>query len=203
MAELGISGRLPILRLGVITPLDTALIQRHINSCRQVLVLDPTGLGVAYAVRDTVANVKLPAQDDDAQAKPVANVQVIPLNTNAGPGGVIQAIKPWLESHPTLPRELVTSGLKRVQHANTYDQQHHALPERGKSPPPGSSLVDVSVVLGRLRRDLADAQHMLEQHRTGPVDLSTTPRSCYCRDGSRLRAGWTAMAVSPEPPPPA
>lgn len=174
MAELGLAGRLPMLRLGMVTPLDRGLIQKHTASCRHVIVLDPTGLGVAGLVRDAVTNAQLPEQEEDAEPKPVTKITTLPLDANAGPGGVIQAMTPWLESHPLLPRELVNSGLARLRQAQQQqdEREHDERFQRSTSPPPGSSLVDVSVVLGRLRRELADAQHMLEQHRTGPIDLS-------------------------------
>lgn len=176
MAELGLAGRLPMLRLGVLTPLDPSLIQKHTASCRQVLVLDPTGLGVGEVVRELMGHQPdHPAIVPDEKADPPLATQVttIPLDADAGPGDLIGVLKPWFESHPSLPRELVTNGLDRF---TVYGEEHANaqgwLADRSESPPPGSSLVDLSVVLGRLRRDLADAQHMLEQHRTGPIDLA-------------------------------
>lgn len=175
MAELGLAGRLPILRLGVVTPLDHALIQRHTESCRQVLVLDPTGLGVADAVKQIVQQAQSREQNEDEQAEPPLTTEVtaITLDANTSPGDLIPVLKPWLQSNPTLPPELVASGLERFSEGNGGNTpEPAALAARSEAPPPGSSLVDVSVVLGRLRRNLADAQHMLEQHRTGPIDLA-------------------------------
>lgn len=177
MAELGLAGRLPMLRLGVVSPMDHALIRRHTESCRQVLVLDPTGLSVAEQVRDSIAATQCDQQstDDDEQGPQLTTqVTTVALDPSAGPGGVIRVLEPWLDSHPLLPRELVSAGLDRFHHGDQADraEQQALLPVRSVSPPPGSSLVDVSVVLGRLRRDLADAQHMLEQHRTAPIDLA-------------------------------
>lgn len=177
MAEIGLAGRLPILRLGVVSPLDHALIARHTESCRNVLVLDPTGLGVAEAVRESITQAQRKQHDEQGEEEgPHLTTQVITiaLAPNAGPGGLIPVLEPWLDSHPLLPRELVTSGLDRFRKSvpDNSPEQQDPLPARSESPPPGSSLVDVSVVLGRLRRDLADAQHMLEQHRTGPIDLA-------------------------------
>lgn len=184
MAELGLAGRLPILRLGVVAPLDRALIHKHTASCREVLILDPTGLGVGEAVRDVIGQrqARQPIATDGTAYDPagdptdeplVTQVTTIDLDAQAGPGDLARVLKPWLELHPTLPRELVTSGFDRLRTVDMgYASDPAGLADRSVSPPPGSSLVDVSVVLGRLRRDLSDAQHMLEQHRTGPIDLA-------------------------------
>ncbi|MFK7790629.1 MAG: DUF6537 domain-containing protein [Phycisphaeraceae bacterium] len=171
MGELGLAGRLPILRLGALSPLDRSLIQKHAESCQQVLVLDPTGLNVAQGVKAALQSTQ-PIEQKEDQAQPEAKIATLALDPHAGPGGVIDALRPWLEQHPTLPSEIVRAGLARFEDIQPAADQTHRMLARSESPPPGSSLVDVSVVLGRLRRDLGDAQHMLEQHRTGPIDLS-------------------------------
>lgn len=177
MAELGLVGRVPILRLGLLTPLDRALVQRQAAGSRRVLMLDPTGLAVG---RDVAALVAGGSADEQKRAA-VASAS---LSAQAGPGGVIAALVPWLESHPTLPPELVKAGLARTRGAIGFygdgsrgegagaTSWLEPIAAHGENPPPGSSLVDVSVVLGRLRRDLGDAQYMLESHRSGPVDLA-------------------------------
>ena len=172
MAELGLAGRLPILRLGLMTPLDDSLIKRHCETCQQVLVLDPTGLGMAEAVQARVSALQTDAPANDEPGQAPRRVEPVLLGPSDGPGGVIRALRPWLESHPTLPSEIVRAGLARYADASSVDDAFSPLSPRSDSPPPGSSLVDVSVVVGRLRRDLGDAPHMLEQHRTGPINLS-------------------------------
>ncbi len=180
MAELGLVGRVPMLRLGMLTPVDAASVRRHVADCRRVLVLDPTGLKLADAVIAQAApkQVGEPKADDDAAPRPAEVLSVV-LDAKAGPAGVIAALRPWLENHPTLPRELVRAGLERVGMSTDElsDSQpakagEETTPPRGTTPPAGSSLVDLSVVLGRLRRDLADSQRMLEAHSAGPIDLS-------------------------------
>jgi TPP-dependent indolepyruvate ferredoxin oxidoreductase alpha subunit len=184
MAEFGLSGRLPILRLGVLAPLDRSLIERHTASCQRVLLLDPTGLGIADDVQAIIAESNASASADDdthATQHAIAAATTIELAGDAGPGGVIRALRPWLETETTLPAEIVRAGLARfaenttAQTGDATDGAKNAetthIPARSESPPPGSSLVDVTVVLGQLRRDLGDAQHMLEQHRTGPIDV--------------------------------
>ena len=192
MAELGLAGRLPILRMGVVTPFDDELIDRHIASCQQVLVLDPTGLGIAKALQESVsARDRLRAETDEsgeAQATPISPIN---LDPTAGPAGVIRALTPWLRSHPTLPSELVSSGLARLEAQPVAANPGPALPERKSSPPPGSSLVDVAVVLGRLRRDMGDAQLMLEKHRSAPIDLSVYGE--LDDSAVRLLSRWQSM----------
>lgn len=174
MGELGLAGRLPILRLGAIAPLDAALIEKHTESCQHVLVLDPSGLNVAQGVRAAISGGRPDeaAEADEDRPELVTKITTLTLDPLAGPGGVIDALRPWLASHPTLPGEVVRAGLSRFTDRAAPTDQSQSLPPRSESPPPGSSLVDVSVVLGRLRRDLGDAQHMLGQHRKAPVDLS-------------------------------
>lgn len=180
MAEIGIAGRIPMLRLGMLTPLDTETIRKHISACQRVLLLDPTGLGLIDHVSAVVDSERQP-DESATEVGYTAGERLVPiaLDTQAGPAGVIASLQPWLESHPGLPRDLVEAGFERVgiaRHAEPDTPANQGvspqIPSRGMTPPPGSSLVDLSVVLGRLRRDLADAQHMLEQHRSAPIDLS-------------------------------
>jgi TPP-dependent indolepyruvate ferredoxin oxidoreductase alpha subunit len=192
MAELGLVGRVPILRLGVLSPLDAGKIQRHASGSRRVLVLDPTGVGVGDAAcaiaspdRHTPPDEGPFPEEGEGRGRPKRRALPVALGAQAGPAGVVRVLRPWLESHPTLPRELVQAGLSRLSavaghnpdETGAVDQLKDgdvaaSIPRRGTNPPPGSSLVDLSVVLGQLRRDLADAQHMLEQHRAGPITVS-------------------------------
>lgn len=172
MADLGLVGRIPTLRLGMLTPLDEPAIVRHVSTCQRVLVLDPSGIGIADAIEQAMTLVdRFNADDADAE-KTSAQLIKIALDSNAGTLGVIEALRPWLEEHPGLPNEQVRAGLARIPERAAQDRgmTHTARPI--DHPPPGSSLVDVSVVLGRLRRDLSDTQHMLEHHRRGPMQLS-------------------------------
>ena len=205
MAELGLAGRLPMLRLGMVAPLDERLIVRHVESCQNVVVLDPSGLQVGSTIQKTVEQAMVAkaiserTDDESALHKAVPTVMEQPVITvadlrpDAGPGGVIEALTPMLRSHPTLPRELVSSGLERTRPLTLAERSPLAPsiaqpPTRSELPPPGSSLVDLSVVLGRLRRDLSDAQLMLEQHRRGPIDLAVFGE---LDDAARmLLAGW-------------
>ncbi|MEM9346585.1 MAG: DUF6537 domain-containing protein [Planctomycetota bacterium] len=191
MAELSIAGRIPILRLGLLTPLDVDLIKRHAESCQQVLILDPTRLGVADAIQESLTKASQRSSEEFLDKQATMQVTTIPLGPGAGPGGLIRALRPWLESHPTLPSEMVRAGLARISEDRAFVVESEPLPMRSDSPPPGSSLVDVSVVLGRLRQDLGDAQHMLQQHRSGPIDLAIFGE--LDNTAIRLLSRWKAL----------
>lgn len=165
LAELGLVGRLPILRLGLRGPVDKELVLKHARGCAKLAVVEGPG-GLLW--RDLAAVVRDTEQKSE-------QCEVVPLLAQGDRGlrGVVRGLLPLLENHSGLPKELTERALvsmrERVELATRTDL---GVPRRGQSPPPGSSLLDLAVVLGQLRRDLNDAQYMTEQHSAAPVDLA-------------------------------
>lgn len=164
VSELGLIGRLPILRLGMAGPLDAELLSRHARDCRALWVVDHREGGLYRRVAAAL---------DRRTGEPVqTKLGALLASAEASPGAVLLGLAPHLRGHPAVPREVLDGALEALQ------RQVRAVTEgtddtmRDVLPPPGSPLVDVAAVLGRLRRDLTDAQYMSEQHGRGPMDLS-------------------------------
>ncbi|MEM1354918.1 MAG: hypothetical protein AAGH88_08545 [Planctomycetota bacterium] len=165
LAELGLVGRLPVLRLGLRGPIDPELITKQAVGCRRLAVVEPPGGLLWREIASIVQEAEAPACD--------CQVFALLREGERGMAGLVVSLIEQLESHRSLPRELASRSIERLkQRVDSARLTDLAVPERGESPPPGSSLLDLAVVLGQLRRDLNDAQYMTEQHSMAPVDLA-------------------------------
>ncbi len=163
ISELGLIGRLPILRLGMAGPLDTELLSRHARDCRALWVVDHREGGLYRAVAAALQR----RAGEPVQAKLGALLE----SSDASPGAVLMGLAPHLSGHPAVPREVLDGALDALQRQVRAAAEGTDETMRDVLPPPGSALVDVAAVLGRLRQDLTDAQYMSEQHGRGPLDL--------------------------------
>lgn len=198
LAELGLVGRVPILRLGLRGPIDPDLVRRQARGCRRLAVVEPPS-GLVW--REIAAILQEQEQEDHADQEPGdSRCEVFALlrEGDRGIAGVVRGLVPLLEKHRGLPRELTARPMQQLKERLELAQRTDlGVPERGECPPPGSSLLDLAVVLGQLRRDLGDAQYMTEQHSAAPVDLAVIGE---LDDASRMlleRSGplplWLAM----------
>ena len=170
ISELGLIGRLPILRLGLSEPMDGALLQRHARDCQALLVVDHRGGALYRGVADVLGQPR-----DGA-----GGTQVRPLlvGDDLSPGAILTGLAPHLRGHPAVPGEVLGAALDgleaQVRGVSGGDEErpHGVAAALDVLPPPGSALVDVAAVLGGLRRDLVDAQYMSEQHGQGPAELA-------------------------------
>lgn len=166
VSELGLVGRLPILRLGLTGPLDTELLDRHARDCQRLVVVDH---------RDGGLYRRVSGYFETRSAAPSQPVEALLPHADPSPAAILAGLAPRLREHPGMPRELIDGALSKLENqvagSLTNNRRKHPDPD-DHLPPPGSALVDVAAVLGRLRRDLADAQYMSEQHGLGPLDVA-------------------------------
>jgi len=164
LSELGLIGRLPILRLGLMTPLDRKLIDRHCSGCRRLAVADHRWGQLYEKLRST-----LDVRNDH---EVVETYPLLSREDNA-PSALLAGLLPILQEHPSVPREVLEGSLARLkEQVAQAGSECLALPERLPVAVPGSAVLDVSAVLGELRRDMSDAQYMTEQHSASACDLA-------------------------------
>ncbi len=172
--ELGLSGRLPILKLGMYYPLDEQIVTEFARHCQQIIVIEERRGFVERQILEALAPLRQ-AGELETQVfgkqfpKPHPG---IPATRGLNPSILIERLVPVLREHATLPSELtngrLTNELQRIQSTAEFEVQ---IPTRSPTFCPGCPHRDSSSVLLELRRDLRDPQYMLDRHKRKPVDL--------------------------------
>ncbi|MEE9212401.1 MAG: DUF6537 domain-containing protein [Phycisphaeraceae bacterium] len=174
LTELGLSGRFPILKLGMSYPVDEQIVIEFARHCQQIVVVEERRGFVERQVLEVLNPLK---QTGELRAeiygkkfpKPHAG---IPATRGLNPSILIERLVPLIRHHPTLPIELtngrLAAELERIERTGTYEVD---LPDRTPTFCPGCPHRDSSSVLMELRRDLLDPEYMLRTHKRKPVDL--------------------------------
>lgn len=183
LSEMRLTGRLPILRLGLTYPLDETMIVDFARCCRRVLVIEQRRRFVERQVLDILSRAD---KDDgdvaelyDWRHAPVAGEDAVDrLRLGAlHPSVLMQRLIPLLEDHPAaLPAgysrtptgSFLQIELDRIRRTGEVDVE---VPQRTPTFCAGCPHRDTSSVLLDLRRDLFDPQYMLEHHKRKPVEL--------------------------------
>ncbi len=174
LTELGLAGRLPILKLGMYYPVDEGIVTEFAQQCRQVFVIEERRGFVERQVLEILAPLRQSGQlSVDVFGKQFPKPFVgIPATRGLNPSILIERLVPLIRNHPTLPVELtngrLTAELARIEETAHFDVQ---IPTRTPAFCPGCPHRDSSSVLLELRHDLRDPQYMLARHKRTPVDL--------------------------------
>ncbi len=172
--ELGLTGRIPILKLGMSYPVDDLLVVEFARHCQQVIVVEERRSFVERQVIEILSPLKQSgAIHCDVYGKRLpAGLPGIPSLFGLNPSILIERLVPLLRSHPTLPPESIngrlTAELERIKLTGSFKVD---LASRTPSFCPGCPHRDSSSVLLELRRDLLDPLYMMQRHKRKPVDL--------------------------------
>lgn len=174
LAEMGLAGRMPILKVGMPYPLDESLVRQFAGQCEQIVVIEERR---AFVERQLIEALE-PAKQRGEIATAVygkrfpGDIEGIPDTRGLNPSVLIERLIPLVKDHPTLPIELtngnLTRELERIQATAQYDVQ---IPTRTPTFCPGCPHRDSSSVLLEVRNDLLDPEYMLREHKRKPVDL--------------------------------
>jgi indolepyruvate ferredoxin oxidoreductase len=174
LEEMGLGGRLPILKLGLSYPVDEQLVTQMAHCCEQLVVVEERRSFVERQVRDILAPL---------QQRGVISTQVwgknfprhlrgIPSVRGLHPSLLIDCLVPLIREHPTLPVQLTNGRLSdEVQRIDATSRAEVKIPARTPTFCPGCPHRDSSNVLLELRKDLRDPQYMEHTHHTAPIDL--------------------------------
>jgi indolepyruvate ferredoxin oxidoreductase len=183
LAEMGLAGRIPILKLGMCYPMDEAIVTEFARQCRQVFVIEERRSFVERQVVEILNPLKqageLSVEIYGKQfPKPLLG---IPSTRGLNPSLLIERLVPLVRNHPTLPIELtngrLTAELERMESTAGFEVN---IPDRSPTFCPGCPHRDSTSVLLELRNDLLDPQYMLEKHKRKPVDMvSHGDTGCY------------------------
>ncbi|MFW6060920.1 MAG: thiamine pyrophosphate-dependent enzyme [Phycisphaeraceae bacterium] len=174
LAEMGLTGRLPILKIGMPYPLDDQLVQAFAQQCEQVVVIEERRSFVERQVLEILEPLKQRGELRCAVygKRFPGELQGIPDTRGLNPSVLMERLIPLVKDHPTLPIELtngnLTTVLQRIQATAEFDVK---IPVRTPTFCPGCPHRDSSSVLLELRQDLLDSEYMLREHKRKPVDL--------------------------------
>jgi len=179
LSEMGLLGKIPILKLSLVYPVDEQLVSQLAKQCDQLIVVEERRSFVQRQILDIVE--KMRHQGDRVaeiygKSFPVTDGQTIqgfPETRGLNPSLVMQRLIPLLRHHPTLPIELTNGNLTAIAKrlGDTAQAADINLPTRTPTFCPGCPHRDSSSVLLELRNDLLDPQYMQKNHRRKPVDL--------------------------------
>ena len=172
--ELGLTGRLPILKLGLSYPLDDQLVVDFAKQCRQIVVVEERRGFMETHIKAALTAARQRGEvDAEVWGKQFPGGHAgLPADRGLNPSIVIDRIVPLIQSHPTLPIEMTNGRLTderdRIRRTGDVDFR---LPLRTATFCPGCPHRDSSSVLLELRRDLLDPEYMQREHHRAPVDM--------------------------------
>ena len=174
LSEMGLTGRLPILRLGMAYPLDEQIVTDFAKHCQKIIVVEERR---GFVQRQVVAALAEPIQAGTLHVEIYGKrfpggLEGIPETRGLHPSMLVELLAPVLQSHPAISNTFVNDRLSReLGRINHTRQTSVTLVDRTPTFCPGCPHRDSSSVLLELRRDLRDPLYMLKNHRRKPVDL--------------------------------
>lgn len=172
--DMGLWGKLPVLKLGMSYPVDEQIVVDFASRCRQVFVIEERrGFVEQQIVQILQPMIQAGQLDVEVYGKRFPDsIRGIPSARGLNPTILMERLSPLLKRHPALPIELThsrfTRELSHIEQTRNYDVH---IPDRTPAFCPGCPHRDSSSVLLELRRDLLDPQYMLSRHKRKPVDL--------------------------------
>ncbi|MEX0886680.1 MAG: DUF6537 domain-containing protein [Phycisphaeraceae bacterium] len=174
LAEMGLAGRLPILKLGMCYPVDEKLVLQFARQCGQIVVVEERRGFVERQVLEIIDPLR---QTGELKTRVYGkrfpdDLAPIPETRGLNPSLLMERLIPLIRAQAGLPAELtngrLSGELERLAATARYDVR---IPSRTPTFCPGCPHRDSSSVLLELRRDLLDAEYMLREHKRKPVDL--------------------------------
>lgn len=178
LGEMGLLGKLPLLKLSLVYPVDTQLVGQLARQCDQLVVVEERRNFVERQVLDAVQSMRRRGEPTaEIYGKELPQVggeplEGIPATRGLNPSLLIQRLTPLLRNHPTLPIELTNGNLSSVlERVDATGEVEIDLPTRTPTFCPGCPHRDSSSVLLEIRQDLLDPEYMQRNHQRKPVDL--------------------------------
>ncbi len=174
LGELGVLGKLPILKLGMSYPVDEQIVIDLARRCERLVVIEER----RGFVESQVIEALNPLRQSGALTCEVYGkrfpdgLAALPSTRGLNPSILIERLAPLIRKHAGLALELTngrfTRELERIERTGQYEVN---LPARTPTFCPGCPHRDSSSVLLELRKDFLDPEYMLAHHKRKPVDL--------------------------------
>ena len=173
--QMGLTGRLPILKLGMTWPLDEEMVIAFARQVRQIVVVEEGRSFVEPRVLSALEPVRHRGSitvETFGRTLP-HGLAGVPDHRTLHPSVLIERLVPLIRHHPTLPIELTNGRLDALlQRIAETAESNAAVPARTPTFCAGCPHRDSASVLSELRRDLADTHYMLAKHNAKPVGLA-------------------------------
>jgi len=174
LEEMGLSGQLPILKIGLSYPLDAVLVNQFAGQCDQIFVVEERRSFIERQVHEILATAR---QENQLQT-PVWGKRFpyglagIPDTRGLHPSLLIDRLGRLFRAVDTPPRgvnyDRIDKELHQIEVANSADIN---IPNRTPTFCPGCPHRDSASALLELRKDLLDKDYMRKHYKLGPIDL--------------------------------
>jgi indolepyruvate ferredoxin oxidoreductase len=174
LEEMGLGGRFPILKLGLSYPVDEGIVREFAAQCRRLVVVEERRSFVEAQIHQILAAARQNGQATcEVWGKKFPNgLPGVPATRGLHPSILIERLVPLMQELPVLPPELANGRLTReLARIEASAARQVKLAARTPTFCPGCPHRDSAGVLLNVRKDLLDADHMMREHKSGPVDL--------------------------------
>ncbi len=172
--ELGLTGKIPVLKLGMTYPVDEKIVIEFASRCQQIVVIEER----RDFVESQITAILNPLMQEGKLDCKIYGKQFpkphpgIPATRGLNPSLLISRLAPLLMDHPSVTlgdaAEKIQNYLDAMKKTGEYEVH---IPTRTPSFCPGCPHRDSSSVLLELRKDMLNPQYMQQKHQSHPVDL--------------------------------
>ena len=182
LADLGLDGVFPILRMGMSYPADVGLVAELSEHCTQMIVVEERRSFLEKQIRDSLFRA-FPAERAGEIVTRIFGkafphgLPGVPDSRGLNPSVLSQILIPLIKATEQIPAELrngrLTAVMERLRKASKPKLQviSDKIVPRTATFCPGCPHRDSSATLLELRQNFADPKYMRDHHGSGPVDL--------------------------------
>lgn len=167
LAEMGLEGEFPILKLGITYPVDPEIVLEFADRVENIFVIEERRAFVEEQILTILNHAREHATHRRVYGKTFpADLPAIPATRGLNPSLLIERLGPLFKHYGYqghIDRELAL-----LRHVAGYDVK---IPSRTPTFCPGCPHRDSSSVLMEVKRDFLNPLYMSAKHRHGPVDL--------------------------------
>jgi indolepyruvate ferredoxin oxidoreductase len=171
LAEMGMEGRFPILKLGMTYPLDPEAVQAICEQAETLVVVEEKRSFIERQVKECALNLhqsgvlkEMPLIWGKVFPEPLKG---IPASHGLNPAVILKRLGP-LFSSLGLGSARIDKELAFLDRIESYDV---TIPARTPTFCPGCPHRDSSSVFLRLVKDFKDSEYMRKKHGCGPIDI--------------------------------
>jgi indolepyruvate ferredoxin oxidoreductase len=187
LADLGLEGQFPVLRMGMSYPADVELVREFSKLCDKMIVIEERRGFLEKNIRDSLAH-ELPTAEGAAisarlfgksfpDAADGTKRPGIPDTRGLNYSVLAQSLIPLIQATQEIPASLrngrLTAELKQLRAASKpkLEVVGETIVPRTPTFCPGCPHRDSSATLLELRQNFLDPKYMMKHHGMGPVDL--------------------------------
>ncbi len=176
LEELGLAGKFPILKLGIIYPIDPEKIIEFSGKCENIVVIEEKRAFVETQVKN-ILDEKCEVEGKSGRAhvygrKFPEGLSGLPETAGLNPSIVMEALIPLIRlidgKMKSAEITRMDEELSLIQATQAYDIK---IPDRTPTFCPGCPHRDSSSVLLKVKEEFRDPKYMKKEHHTKPVDL--------------------------------